>query len=83
MVRQEQREEKSGPEKPEPAGDNFEKMLALREPGKLQVAAYLSWRLATLETLLPPPLLLYLLTAFVQVICNPFDLDNDFTHVAF
>ena len=58
-------------------------MLALREPGKLQVAAYLSWRLATLETLLPPPLLLYLLTAFVQVICNPFDLDNDFTHVAF
>ena len=59
------------------------KMHALREPGKLQVAAYLSWRLATLETLLPPPLLLYLLTAFVQVICNPFDLDNDFTHVAF
>ena len=33
----------------------------------LQVAAYLSWRLATLESLLPPPLLLYLLTALVQV----------------
>jgi len=41
------------------------KSLVLRNLS-LQVAAYLSWRLATLETLLPPPLLLYLLTAFVQ-----------------
>jgi len=41
------------------------KSLVLRNLS-LQVAAYLSWKLATLETLLPPPLLLYLLTAFVQ-----------------
>ena len=37
----------------------------------LQVAAYLSWRLATLESILPPPLLLYLLTALVQVTLYP------------
>ena len=41
------------------------KCLVLRNLS-LQVAAYLSWRLATLESILPPPLLLYLLTALVQ-----------------
>jgi len=41
------------------------KCLVLRNLS-LQVAAHLSWRLSSLELILPPPLLLYLLTALVQ-----------------